>query len=79
MIQCSARCCAVYLFSVCATIVAALVVEERICDLSRENVPCVICLHGRDSGKLTGDSRLVKSFERLQNFMEHVSSQAQRA
>ena len=59
--------------------VAALVAEERICDLSRENVACVICLNGGDSGKLTGDSRLVKSFSRLKRTMERVSSQAQRA
>ena len=56
------------------------------CDLSRENVPCEIRLNGRVRGKLTGDSRLVKSFsrlkrtiERLQNVMERVSSRAQRA
>ena len=48
------------------------------CDLSSENVPCEIRLNGCVRGKLTGDSRVVKSFSRLKRTIERVSSRAQR-
>ena len=48
------------------------------CDLTRENVPCEIRLKGCVRGKLTGDSRVVKSFSRLKRTIERVSLRAQR-
>ena len=73
-------------YSMWPTTLAMLNLPRQIrCDLSRENIPRKIRLNGRVRGKLTGDSRLVKTLsrlkrtiERLQNFMERVSSRAQR-
>ena len=66
--------------------VEKLIIMHVICDLSRENVPYESRVNSRTHGKLTGDSRVVKSFsrlkpttERLQKFVQRVSSRAERA